>query len=410
MSLVRAILFLCTVTAWSQQSATPLSVFAPAIPPMQPDKSQPVALLLAFDTDVSLNNQSYQKFYDHDVKEFGPVSCQYRTLMWTRSGDSVRVTADLPLVACPTKTRFLYAGVAGHFQPPKKPTQSRTDGDNSNDQDIPNFFDCLGVWMAFDSASIPREMARVQHRLAAGVCGQKTDDPDTGNLTDHERISFVTPSMLSVRGYTSEITGGAAYFNASESHREMRLEHLESMRLTDLVPAATVNQVFRREFTKQEWVPEWGGDVDVETYDFAKDAGFTLENHAGATYLVGLHEAAGNAERKFLAEADFGIAPPSLAPYADSGLDFKKFKQIDPKVITMFTSPDRSTIFVLTNDRMIVIDSQSRKELLNVEHKLKFNKIVMTEWALGANAARWEVELKSAATHAPPSLCPKPAP
>src|SRR5215469_15440944 len=118
MKLTRALLFLFVLAAgsWSQQSAgTQPSRFAPAIPPLPVTGSQPVALLLAFDTDQSLNSQGYEKFYDHDVKEFGPVSCQYRTLMWTRSGDQVRVAADLPLVACPTKNGFTYTGVAGHF-------------------------------------------------------------------------------------------------------------------------------------------------------------------------------------------------------------------------------------------------------------------------------------------------------
>jgi len=59
-----------------------------------------------------------------------------------------------------------------------------------------------------------------------------------------------------------------------------------------------------------------------------------------------------------------------------------------------------------TPDRMVGIDSQTGKELLNVEHKMKFNQIVMVEWALGANATRWESELKSAAAQAPASLCP----
>ncbi|HEY6350498.1 MAG TPA: hypothetical protein VI636_13915 [Candidatus Angelobacter sp.] len=402
------LLFVLSAGSWSQQpSGGQLSKFAPAIPPLTVTKSQPVALLLAFDTDQSLNREGYAKFYDHDVKEFGEVSCQYRTLMWTRSGDSVSISADLPLVACPTKTGFTYAGVAGHFQPPAPASKkAAADGDDEN---LPHFFDCLGVWRTNDPARISAEISHLQQRLAAPACGEKIDDPDTGNLTQHERISFITPNLLSLRGYTSEITGGAALFTATDEQREYGLDDGKTIKLTDLVPAATVNSVFRREFTKQGWVPKWSGGVDIEKYNFAKDAAFTLKNYGGATHLMGLHIAAGNAEREFLAEADFGVAPRSVALYADSGLDFKKFKQIDPKTITMFTSPDRATIFVLTNNSMIVIDSQSKKELFNLPHKLKFNKVVMAEWALGANTARWESELKSAAAQAPASLCPSPS-
>ena len=83
------VLVVLVAGAWSRQpSDSQISRFAPAIPPMTVTKSQPVALLLAFDTDQSLDRAGYEKFYDHDVSEFHPVSCQYRTLMWTRSGDS----------------------------------------------------------------------------------------------------------------------------------------------------------------------------------------------------------------------------------------------------------------------------------------------------------------------------------
>jgi len=308
-------------------------------------------------------------------------------------------------VACPTKSGFTYAGVAGHFQPPA--TKSKKPADDSDEENLPHFYDCMGVWRTNDPAQIAAEISRLEQSLSAPACGQKTDDPDTANLTQHERISFITPNVLSLRGYTAEITGGAALFTATDQHREYRLDNGKTINLTDLVPAATVNSIFRREFTKERWVPEWSARIDVKQYNFAEDAGFTLENHGGVTHLTGLHIAAGNAEREFLAEADFGVAPRSIAPYADSGLDFKKFKHIDPTTITMFTSPDHSTIFVLTRTNMIVIDSQTRKELLNVPHKLTFNKVVMAEWALGANTAKWESELKTAADQAPGSLCPK---
>jgi hypothetical protein len=379
-----------------------LSPFAPAIPDWAVGPAKPVSLLLGFDVDPSLNRMSYNKFYDCDVDSFFPQApCRYKTLMWTRSGDSVRLAVSLPIVACPRKRGFLYAGFAGYSRTPR-PTKP----DDWCDKDCPpSFADCSDVWQTANAAHIQQAMDGTQRWLASGDCGD-TDKYDS-NITDDSRISFITPEVLAVERVKAVITGGATYFTATEYDYESRLDTGSDLRLSDLLPPATINRVFRQSFQQQEFTPFRGEWEDLEKFDFAKRAGFTFVDVGGAIHLIGLHQAVGNAERTFLATLDLGVAPASLVKHADSGLDFSRVQKIDSKAVAVFTSPDRATIFVLTAERMIAIDTRSKRELFNVPHGLRFNKVIMAEWAEGKNTERWEKQLNSVASHIPPSIsCP----
>ena len=382
-----AILLLSAVCLGQQTSR-----FAPAVPDWSVGESKPVSLLLAFDTDTSLNRMGYRKFYDCNVGEFFPqYQCRYQTVMWTRSGDSVRLAVSLPIVACPTKRGFLYAGFAGFSKPPDAATVK-----NPHYPDfVPEFVDCGDVWQTHDPTQIKQSIADLKRKLAAGRCGEAAKG--NSNRTEDWRISFITPKALALEGFEAEITGDAAYFNATEYDREYSLDTESDMGLADVLPQTTINRAFWREFRQRELKPSWGGDGPLNEYDFAEYAGFTFIDAGSAIRLIGLHFAAGNAERTFLATVDLGVAPASLVNYADFGLDFAQFKKIDPKTLVVFSSPDKATIFVLTMDRMIAIDTKSRRELFNAEHGLEFNKIIMAEWAEGANTTRWETQLNAVA-------------
>lgn len=375
------------------------SRFAPAIPDWRVGEPRPVSLLLAFDTDTSLNRMGYRKFYDCNVGEFFPqYQCRYQTVMWTRSADSVRLTVNLPIVACPRKRGFLYAGFAGYSKPP----DPKTLGHSPNGDFVPEFVDCSDVWQTYDPTQIKEAIADLRSKLSAGRCGEAARS--NSNRTEDWRVSFITPKVLALEGFEAEITGGITYFTATEFDREYSLDTESDLGLANVLPKTTINRAFWREFRQRELKPSWDGDGPLNEYDFAEHAGFTFIDAGGATHLIGLHFAAGNAERTFLETIDLGVAPALLVNYADSGLDFSQFKKIDPKALVVFRSPDKATIFVLTTERMIAVDTRSKRELFNSEHRLKFNKIIMAEWAEGDNTARWEAQLNAVAAQLPSSL------
>jgi hypothetical protein len=393
---VLVVVFIPAVLSLGQQP----SPFAAAIPDWQVTSAKPVSLLLAFDTDSSLNRMGYNKFYDHDVAEFFPQSqCRYQTLMWTRSADSVRLAASLPIVACPRKRGFLYAGFAGYSKAPHPGKPEEWCGQHCP----PAFADCSDVWQASNAQEIGQAIADRQLKLASGTCG--TTDKDGSNITEDWRISFVTPRVLAQQSFTAAITGGAAYFRAAEDDFESNPETGSVMHLSGLIPANTVNRVFRSYFHQHDLNVTWGMPEEyLDQLDFAQYAGFTLEDVGGAIHLIGLHSAAGNGDREFLSNVDLGLAPSSLVSYPDSGLDFSRFKQIDPQTMAVFTSPDRGTVFVLTASRIIVLDVRTKHELFNSSHDLRFNKIIMAEWAEGENTARWETQLNSVISQIPKPL------
>lgn len=185
------VLLISTVLCAGQQR----SRFAAAIPDWKVGRARSVSLLLAFDTDPSLNRMSYNKLYDCDVNKFFPQSqCRYRTVMWTRAGDSVALTVNLPIVASPTSQGFFYAGFAGYSELPRP-----TEPEWWCDKDCPpSFVDCGDIWQTTDPTLVGEAIARLKRQLATGRCGKAAKD--NANITLDWRISFITPKVLAKEG------------------------------------------------------------------------------------------------------------------------------------------------------------------------------------------------------------------
>jgi len=374
-------------------------------------KPGPSGLLLGFDTDNSDDAQSYAQFYDDFSKP--PVkNATNKTRLFVRDGDKVEIAAKLDLIASPQNSGWLYLGQARYFEP--RPRDKNEDLDSREEKgDFKNFgFDYSRVWVT-DNISKVEEARNEQVRRTKAEIDREyrklkpSEREYHRNITDYEKIGWVSDGYFIKDGFWSLVHGGAAWFEASE-HSE--LVNLGTRKLSGKLSSwfkyekivATYSGDFDRtrrygesskhnnmDFLWNRWKEVFSGN------DPDRIPTFTLERHQAKTRMIGRALVDGNTHRSFLETADFGKAPPELARYDNPDLDFAAAKSIFPDLIDIFVSPSQDTAFFLTAMEMIAIDTATGKEVFRENHELKFNKVVMVEWAVGGHVGRWRNELSN---------------
>ncbi|MGI8543113.1 MAG: hypothetical protein ACR2MD_06485 [Aridibacter sp.] len=370
-------------------------------------------LLLAFDTDTGQDRQSYTQFYDSN-KEFTEKNATNKTIYLTRKDDEIKLAAKLNFVASPQNDGFLYLGLARYFEVKPRDKNEHLDNLENNEsyEGFKNFgFDYTRIWKTNDNTQISQAKKAIIKKTKRKIDSEykKLNSEDREyhrNITDYEKISFISDGFYITDGFWSQIRGGASWFDAHTKFEVVSLcKRNISNRLKDYYSEKDIVKSFQKTFGKtrsgsddakyndmdsfwQSWKDRLEGKYDIIPT-------FTLERHLAETHLTGLVLIDGNNYRSFHAESDFGKAPKALISYDNPKIDFDKFKQIYPKLLDVFVSPNQNTVFVLTDKKIIGIDVETKKEIYSQDHNLEFNKVIMVEWAVNDYVEEWESELNS---------------
>lgn len=357
------------------------SRFAEVVKGLEP-KNGDSGLLLGFDTDTSQNSKSYAQFYDFEKPDFSK-SATNKTLYLTRTGNQIKLAANLDYIASPQPKGFIYTGQVRYLEKPRveycgcpKCAYSKCIIGS----------DYSRVWVANSKPEIQTVRTRKASEIKNTIDSEfEKLGVESQDVTDYEKISFISGGFYVVEGFRSKITGGAAWFTAqTKNFLVPLLDGKITSYLKDLYTPKQIETAFGRR--KQE---RWSGGED----DVVDTATFTLARLKGRTHILGMIEADGNAHRSFHHPFDIGFAINKLVSYDNPPLDFDKFKSIYPTIIDLFVSPNQNTIIILTKEEIVGLDVRSQKEIFKMKHNLLFNKVVMVEWATNSYVSKWQIEL-----------------
>ena len=387
---------LCSTT-FTNLFSTKTSKLNDALKNLQP-KEGDSGLLLAFDTDISQDRLSYSQFYDAG-KEFIDKNATNKTIYLIRKDNKIKLASKLSFIASPQKDGFLYLGMARYFEPKPRDKNKNLDRLEKEDKNgFKNFgFDYTRIWRTNSKSKISQSKKAViketKNKIDTEHQKLKLEDREYHrNITDYRKISFVSDGFYTIEGYYSLIHGGAAWFEGRDKIGIVSVSKEKiSPKLKDYFTKTEIERGFKdikEEFGEYRW-------TFSERIGYFKNSTFNFVRHKAKTHLLGLITIDGNAHRSFYAKADFGQAPKKFISYDNPNIDFEKFTKIYPTTIDVFVSPNQNTVFVLTDKKIIGIDVISKKEIYSQVHNLKFNKVIMVEWALNDFVKKWEKELNS---------------
>ena len=386
-----------SATFLSAESLTPVKLdpIAEAIKNLKP-RDGDCGLLLAFDTDLSSDRQSYMQFYDSN-KELVEKNATNKTIYLTRQGNEIKLASSVDFVASPQRNGFIYLGMARYYEPkPRDKNESLDSREKKSKTGFKNFgFDYTRIWKTDAKSKIPQVRKSVIKKTKKEIDDEykkiKVEDREYHrNITDYRKISFISDGFYTTNGFYSLIHGGAAWFEGREKAEVVSLtKDTMSPKLNDHFSKSEIHRGFRKE--RKEWGEYW----ENEKPEYFENSTFNFARHNGQTHILGLVTVDGNAHRSFYLNADFGRAPKEFIGYQNPHIDFDKFKEIYPTAIDVFVSPNQNTVFVLTKSEIIGIDVKTKREVYRESHKLKFNKVIMVEWATSGFVKKWERELNS---------------
>jgi hypothetical protein len=372
------------------------------------------ALMLGFDTDESSDAESYAQYYD-DFEKLSEKKPTNQSLLFVRNDRSLELAARFDFIASPQSNGWLFLGQARYFE--RKPRDKNEHLDRlEKEGSLKNFaFDYSRIWTAKDLDRIGPARKAVIGRTKAQIDREYRRLPRDEreyhrNISDYEKIGWISDGYYIADGYWSLIHGGAAWFEARE---ESRLVHLGKQKLSGELhkwySKKTILDQYKSTFdtTRRNGPDAKYNNMDATWERWSVLIGgksgdriptFTIERHEGQTRLIGRVLVDGNTHRSFLLEEDFGLAPKPLARYDNPVFDFSRAKAIFGDLIDVFVSPGQETVFFLTAAELIGFDVASGDELLRTRHGLKFNKVVMVEWADSRQAEKWRAELSNLQT------------
>ncbi|MEM8640605.1 MAG: hypothetical protein AAGG51_17575 [Cyanobacteria bacterium P01_G01_bin.54] len=337
-------------------------------------------LLLGFDTDVSQNREGYGQFYDFREPDF-PELPTNQTLYLTRIGNQVEIAEKLDYIASPQSTGFVYVGQVRYWEPPRVDCLYLPNGECLIG------FDYSRLWLTGSRSSIDAVREQTRNEIRNFINSEfRRVGAESQDITEYEKISFITDGFYVLKGFHSRITGGAAFFQASTKSLVVPLQDSGiTSALNDLYEPNEIDEAFG-----QPELLRWHEGVA----DVSEEATFTLARSQGQTQILGLIETDGNAHRSFHDAFLMGRAIDKFEIYDNPSLNFEAFKRVYPEIIDFFISPNQNTVIILSKTELIVFDVQTETEVFRAEHNLTFNKVVMVEWAIGEFVSKWKRVLR----------------
>lgn len=356
----------------SREKESKLSDLVKGLSPSDGDSG----LLLGFDTDTSQHREGYAQFYDYEKPDFSKTETN-QTIYLTRIDDQIELAARLNYIASPQAQAFKYLGQVRYLEKPR--VESCVHGECIVGSDYSR------IWVANSQQEISQAQESLANEIKATLDQQFEElGVSSQDVTDYEKISFISDGFYIIEGFRSRITGGAAWFTARTSNFLVPLSN------------TTLTSYLRDLYTSDEIVSAFGSPKHQGWHtpvDVVEVSTFTLARLEGQTRILGMIETDGNAHRSFHQSFVMRLASERLVRYDNPIVDFEQFKSVYPDIIDLFISPNQNTIFILTQDELIGIDVPTATQIYSMTHDLSFNKVVMVEWATNNYVSRWEKEL-----------------
>lgn len=346
--------------------------------------------------------EGYLPMFSAEGKPRTDVRPGYRTLVLRTHEGSVELLGDLPFVAVPRPSGFLFLGEASvSIHLPPDPKVTLYDG-GLKQRD----YDATEIWRTSDASRATAE----QRKSESGLRARKA-----WGVENTSQIVYVTQRALCTANTQSEVTGGALYFFAS-SH--LSLSSLGGEDIPSSVFRHVDETTFRRFVTRLLDVPDEYIELDrpflYNSFDlivWPDDVVACLGRDRGAVRLTGGVRVSSNSARSYTRSGFVGAASATLAPDHETW-DYDAAVAAVEGATDAFLAPAHDVVLVEVarekQPRQLVVwdvvAGRKRRELTLP------GRPIMDEWATGETAARWTKALaphlrKPASGRIPP---PKP--
>jgi len=336
--------------------------------------------LLGVEVDNSnFGKNSYATMYDSsDDESYDNVYAPYWTLGIVRNGDEISFLQQNYLIV-PTAKGFVYI------------TQEVTEVKNDTTQAEMDYELNYELGGSYSKPKLFTDKTIISKFIDT----QKTSFKDAISIT-YRKLSFVTPNFYITEGFDSEVHGGATWFNATEKTELVKLNPKfaeTSNKLREYFPDRLVNEIIvlavdsiygsnESEPINENYLIPWGGEI--KDHD---DVYFTFEFYKGRPWIEPLTLLNGNSARSFLTRGSAFRYAPIIDKFIIRDADESPIKEKG------FWSPDNTTD-IEVKDGYIYVYNVSDAKLLAKKKIMPFNKIIMSEWALGKYVNNWEKEFK----------------
>ncbi len=328
--------------------------------------------------DSEFSEGSYAVMYDSKFKKRKNKDYEpFQTIGIYRNVDSVEIMS-LDYLMTPTKEGFIYATL--------DVIETKYNSEK-NDLDIPE-----NTYKLSSSITHPK-FFKTQESIVKFMEHQKPTFEDAIEI-DFEKISFINSNFYLTKGFESYVHGGASWFNASEKTNiyPLDLKANLSNKLINYIDNHTKNEIIIKTINDMK---DYNFDENINSNSILPWAG-SISDHNNVYYdisfdnngvkITPLTLLQGNSSRSFL-EKGKALKDPKM--YNDLKLD--KFKLKTPSSIS-FISPDKTTKIEIVNNQLIITDIKSNSLLKKAT--LNYNKIIMSEFALGIYAKKWKNKFK----------------
>ncbi|MBU2515318.1 hypothetical protein KJ966_28715 [bacterium] len=385
-NLIRAIFFiLLTVFTLPSLIAAESSSISNAIKSIKATNSKDTLLLIGFNTGNSSNDEeSYGKMYDNDDSINRLTYQPFTTIGLIRSNRNI-LLHTAPYLAAPTINGFVYINSLNKRQ---KLTEEDIDEDLADPEMYKNYKWSVDETRIF----ITSKKDEIVQTLG------KTILNEDALYTYFESIDYITPYFMIKKGYTSEVTFGATWFNATEFIKLESFKTKYSHNLEDFVSQESYREILKnvhksvyKEYPKGDEPFPWDSDPWYEK----KDAKYTLSRKNGVVHLDALIPCWGNSAREFLASYDTGVAPKPLINQHTLPFDLNEIKKMKSDILDAVISPNLSTVYIFTKTQIHGYDTSTGEmmatfDLKDILPNGRAKKIIMVEWALGKYVSKWK--------------------
>lgn len=326
----------------------------------------------------------------------------YRTLYLVHGNGRITLVADLPFILSPQQDGFWRFGSATSW--PQGCVQQACDPDQGDCAEDICRVSVTQIWQS-PRLSGPVTMPSVATRDETLRDIEDSDAADAGFYIRDERIEFVARGALcrSVSGHG--YVGGAHDFFEQDTHCFAvggDLRWGEPLVYPAKAAAAeprfgAVLETLEAAAREGHFEEVEGAEADHEVLGSIRKAlgtgevQFRLDRVHGQTQLVLTAESStsfvASPTYTLTVAAPLGPAPAMLVAHNPGPDAYNALRKIAPEVVDVFVAPSRAVAYALSGQALTAIDPASGATLWS--SPVRHDRVVMVEWATGADIERW---------------------
>jgi len=348
--------------------------------------TEPETLLLGIETVPSVG---YGPLYGGDGSKVPPEDKLHTVVLHFHDGRAEFV-GELPFLAIPQESGFLYMGVASYERDDTEAERKRQGPKFGLDDDVGAkvyWYAASSLWQTTDRAKVDKERNRERKYLEK--------QRKWGDFSGKD-INYVTSLALCTTSSTGEWTGGAQAFMASEHQELTGLSKKLPTALSHYTDDAGLLQ-FARDIMREREPGEPDPEIDLDKpfdigfsveVDWRKDSHACLARRKGRVMLTGVIRLPNNGARSSEWETPVRDAPAELASNAIPTIALADAQRAFavPRPLDIVVSPRKTALIAQLRDRYVVYGPSSPVPLVSIPLS---GRIVMAEWASGDLANTW---------------------